>query len=319
MKALVIGAAGFVGKHLVTLLKTLNWQIFATRLHGEIVDNDVPSYDLDILDPAAISSLLEKIKPDCIFHLAAQSSVALSWEKPALTVDVNIKGAVYLLEAMRNMKNLPRILLIGSGEEYGYVLPTELPIHEETLLRPGNVYALTKVAQSLIGQIYSHAYGIEVVIVRAFNHIGPGQLDTFAVSGFCKQVAEIEAGIRPPVIQVGNLSAKRDFTDVRDIVKAYSLLIEKGKGGEIYNVGRGKAIPMREILTMILSLSVAKISIEQDDSRLRPLDTPVIEADISRLTELTGWIPKISLQDTLSDMLDNWRMLIKNNKPDRKD
>jgi GDP-4-dehydro-6-deoxy-D-mannose reductase len=314
MKTLVIGAAGFVGKHLVALLKTLNWQIFATRLPGETVDNGVPSYDLDILDPDAIGSLLEKINPDCIFHLAAQSSVALSWKKPALTVDVNIKGTVHLLEAVRNLKNLPRVLLIGSSEEYGYVLPEELPVREETLLRPGNVYALTKAAQGLVGQIYSRAYGLEVVAVRAFNHIGPGQLDTFAVSGFCKQVAEIETGLHPPVIQVGNLSAKRDFTDVRDIVKAYSLLIEKGKSGEIYNIGSGKAISIREVLAMILSLSATEISIEQDDSRLRPSDTPVIEADISRLTELTGWKPKISLRDTLSDMLDGWRMSIENNK-----
>jgi GDP-4-dehydro-6-deoxy-D-mannose reductase len=311
MKALIIGAAGFVGKHLITLLKTLNWQVFVTCLPQEGIDDDIPLFHLDILNQDAISSILEEVKPDYIFHLAAQSSVALSWKKPALTVDVNIKGTVHLLESARNMEKPPRVLLVGSGEEYGYILPMELPVREETLLRPGNVYAATKAAQGLVGQIYSRAYGLDIVIVRAFNHIGPGQLDTFAVSNFCKQVAEIEADLRPPIIQTGNLSARRDFTDVRDIVKAYLLLIERGKRGEIYNVGSGKAISMREVLDIILSLSMEKITIAQDDSRLRPSDIPVIEANVSRLNELTNWKPEILLQDTLSDMLNGWRAKIK--------
>jgi GDP-4-dehydro-6-deoxy-D-mannose reductase len=311
MKALITGAAGFVGNHLISHLRSLNWDVFATRLPHEHIDTSISVHELNILNPIAVNNLLEQIQPDYIFHLAAQSSVALSWQEPVLTADVNIKGTIHLLETIRNMKNPPRILLIGSGEEYGYVLQQELPIREDTQLRPGNIYAGTKAAQGLFGQIYARAYSLKIVVARAFNHIGPGQLDTFSVSNFCRQTAEIEAGIRPPVIKTGNLSARRDFTDVRDIVKAYSLLIQEGKSGEIYNVGSGKVISMREVLDLIVSLSTVKISVEQDATRLRPSDTPVIEADISRLVELTGWTPEISLQNSLIDSLQYWRTRVR--------
>jgi GDP-4-dehydro-6-deoxy-D-mannose reductase len=311
MKALIIGAAGFVGRHLITHLKSLGWEVSATRLLHEEIKEDVPNYELDILNQASISSLLEQICPDYLFHLAAQSSVALSWEKPALTVDINIKGAVNLLEALRVMQNPPRVLLVGSGEEYGYVLPEELPIKEDTLFRPGNIYACTKATQDLLGQTYARAYKLKIIMVRAFNHTGPGQIDTFAVSHFCKQIAEIEAGLRPPVIYVGNLSSQRDFTDVRDIVKAYSLLIQKGKAAEAYNVGSGKAVTMQKVLDIALFLAKIQITVEQDSALMRVSDTPVIQADISRLTQLTGWQPEIPLRDTIADMLDDWRKKIK--------
>jgi len=310
MKALIIGAAGFVGKHLITHLKSLGWEISATRLPHEEIKDDIPNYELDILNQASIRSLLEQIRPDYLFHLAAQSSVALSWEKPALTVDINIKGAVNLLEALRGMQNPPRVLLVGSGEEYGYVLPEELPIRENTLMRPGNIYACTKVAQDLLGQLYSRAYKLEIIMVRAFNHTGPEQLDTFAVAHFCKQIAEIEAGLRTPVIYVGNLSSLRDFTDVRDIVKAYALLIQKGKAGEAYNVGSGKAVAMQEILEIALSFAKTNVKVEQDPALIRVSDTPAIQADISRLTGVTGWKPEIPLRNTIADMLDDWQKRI---------
>jgi len=311
MKALIIGAAGFVGGHLITHLKSLGWEVSATRLPQEKIKEDVPNYELDILNQVSISSLIEKIRPDYLFHLAAQSSVALSWEKPALTVDINIKGAVNLLEVLRVMQNPPRILLIGSGEQYGYILPEELPIKEDTLMRPGNIYACTKVAQDLLGQTYARAYKLDIIMVRAFNHTGPGQIDTFAVAHFCKQIAEIEAGLRPPIIYVGNLSSLRDFTDVRDIVKAYSILIQKGKVGRVYNVGSGKAVAMQEVLEIALSMAKTSITVKQDPKLVRVSDTPVIQADISRLTLETGWEPQISLKDTIADMLDDRRKKIK--------
>jgi GDP-4-dehydro-6-deoxy-D-mannose reductase len=307
MKALIIGAAGFVGGHLITHLKTLGWEVYATRLPHEEIKENIPNYELDILNQASISSLLEQIRPDYLFHLAAQSSVALSWEKPALTADINIKGAVYLLEALRGLQNPPKVLLIGSGEEYGYILPEELPIKEDTLLRPGNIYACTKAAQNLLGQVYARAYKMNIIMVRAFNHTGPGQLDSFAVSHFCKQIAEIEADLCPPVIKVGNLSTRRDFTDVRDIVRAYSSLIQKGRAGEVYNVGSGKSMTMREVLDMALSMAKTQITVEQDSALMRVSDTPIIQADISRLTQETGWKPEIPLQTTIADMLDDWR------------
>ena len=308
MKALIIGAAGFVGKYLIDHLIDEGWDVAATRLPSETIDTHVPVHELDILETDSIAALLEDTKPECIFHLAAQSSVAVSWEQPALTVDVNIKGAVNLLEAVRGMAKPARVLLIGSGEEYGYVLPEELPISEDTPLRPGNIYAATKIAQGMIGQVYAKAYGLEIVIVRAFNHAGPGQSDTFVLPNFCKQVAMIEAGLAPPVIEVGNLEAKRDFTDVRDIVKAYCLLAENGESGEIYNVGNGRAVAIEELLGIILSQTNADITIEQDKLRMRPSDVPVIEADISRICNHIGWKPDIPMESTIADILDEWRM-----------
>ena len=307
MKALIIGAAGFVGKHLATHLIDVGWKVAVTKLPSEAMSMDLPMYELDILDSTAIGKLLGKTKPNFIFHLAAQSSVPISWDKPALTIDVNIKGTVNLLEAVRNLETNPRILLIGSGEEYGYVLPEDVPIKENTPLRPGNVYAATKITQGLLGQIYARAYGLDVVIVRAFNHAGPGQSDIFVLSNFCKQVAMIEAGQVDPIIKVGNLEAKRDFTDVRDVVKAYKLLIEKGKSGIIYNVGTGKAVSIRALLDKILSLSNASIEVELDANRMRPSDTPIIEPDITLITQQTGWKPEISIETTLLDILNDWR------------
>jgi len=308
MKALIIGVAGFVGKHLVNELVNAEWDVSGTRLPSEMVDLDIPVYELDILDADAIGDLLTRENLDCVFHLAAQSSVAVSWKQPALTVDVNVKGVINLLEAVRALDKPPKILLIGSGEEYGYVLPEELPIAEETMLRPGNIYAGTKIAQGMLGQVYARAYDLDIVIVRAFNHFGPGQTDTFVVPAFCKQVAAIEAEGDSGTIRVGNLDAKRDFTDVRDIVKAYRMLADKGESGEIYNVGSGVSVSVAKILNMIIKQSDAEITIEQDPERLRPSDVPDVRADISKLVACTGWKPEIALEETIKDVLNEWRM-----------
>lgn len=309
MKALIIGGAGFVGYYLTDhLLKDCGWSVSITKLEHETIEHtDISTYNLNILDKQAISSLLEEIRPDYIFHLAAQSSVSLSWQNPQLTVDVNIKGSVNLLDAVRELDYKPRILLIGSGEEYGHILPSETPIQEDNNVRPGNIYAATKACQNMIGKIYADAYNMDIVMVRAFNHIGPRQAPIFVVSDFCKQVAEIEKGLREPIIYVGNLSAKRDFTDVRDVVRAYSLLIEKGVAGETYNVGSGKAISINDILEIILSLSSKKIDVKVDEKKLRPVDVRIIEADNSRLVELTEWNPNYIINETIKDTLDYWR------------
>ncbi|MCL2227075.1 MAG: GDP-mannose 4,6-dehydratase [Oscillospiraceae bacterium] len=319
MKALVIGAAGFVGKHLMRhLRKDCGWAVAATKLPHEQIDGldefaklGVDIFDLDILNQDDVSCLLKKNQPDCIFHLAAQSSVSLSWENPALTVDVNIKGTVNVLEALRQLGKKPKVLLVGSGEEYGRVNQDEVPICEDNALRPGNVYAATKACQGILGKIYADAYNLDIIIVRAFNHIGPGQSPVFVVSDFCKQVAEIEAGQREPVIRVGNLSAKRDFTDVRDVVRAYGLLIEYGKRGETYNVGSGKAIDIDSILKAILAKSSADIEVVTDKSKLRPIDVPIIEADIGKLRMLTNWKPEIELEQTIAETLEHWKRNIR--------
>lgn len=309
MKALIIGAAGFVGNYLINhLFYDCGWSVAVTRLENEVIEQeDVDQYVLNILDKEAIIQVLEEVRPDCIFHLAAQSSVALSWKNPALTIDINIKGSINVLDAIRELDYSPRILLIGSGEEYGHILPNETPISESNHTRPGNVYAATKVCQNMLGKLYADAYQMDIVMVRAFNHVGPKQSPLFVVSDFCKQVAEIEKGLHEPIIKVGNLSAKRDFTDVRDVVRAYSLLIKKGLAGETYNVGSGKAIAIEEILNLILSFATVAISVEVDPTKLRPVDVPIIEADIKKLQKCTGWKQTINIEQTIISSLDYWR------------
>ena len=308
-KALVIGAAGFVGNYLIDhIQKNCIWSIVVTKMsQEEITYQGIKTYNLNILDKASIISLLKYERPDYIFHLAAQSSVALSWKNPGLTVDVNVKGSLNMLDAVRELDYKPRVLLIGSGEEYGYVHQDELPIIEDNVLRPGNIYAITKACQNMIGRLYSQAYDMDVMMVRAFNHVGPNQSPMFVVADFCKQIAEIEKGIKPPVIKVGNLSTKRDFSDVRDVVRAYTALMENGQAGETYNVGTGKAIAIEDILNMILRLASINVEIEKDSTRMRPVDVPVIEADIKKLQNCTGWTPKFPLERTIQETLDYWR------------
>lgn len=308
-KALIIGAGGFVGSYLINCLcHEFHMEVHATKLNGTTFSH--PSariYDLDILDREAVRKLLDKIRPDYIFHLAAQSSVSAAWKDPMLTIDVNIKGSVNVMDAVRELPYKPRILIIGSGEEYGHIRDGQTPISEETMLCPGNLYAATKACQNMIGSIYAKAYGMEIILVRAFNHVGPGQAPIFVVSDFCKQTAEIEMGLREPLIRVGNLSARRDFTDVRDVVRAYGLLSLKGTAGETYNVGSGTAIKIRQILDLIVGMSSAKIGVEVDPAKIRPVDVPVIEADIIKITKATGWKPVISIEQTIKETLDYWR------------
>ncbi len=308
-KALVIGAAGFVGDYLIRELHNNRMDAYATKLpHENFEGESAIVYDLDILDKDAVVDILYEIQPDYIFHLAAQSSVGVAWKNPQLTVDVNIKGSINVMDAVRDLFYKPRILLIGSGEEYGHIRPEETPIREDNALRPGNIYAATKVCQNMVGSIYSRAYDMDLMMVRAFNHIGPGQASLFVVSDFCRQVAEIEKGIREPVIMVGNLAAKRDFTDVRDVVKAYVKLIQKGKAGETYNVGSGNAQEIRQILEKVIDMSDQEIKIKTDPNKIRPVDVPIIEADITKLNRLTGWKPEISVEQTIRETLDYWRM-----------
>lgn len=309
MKALIIGGAGFVGAYLIRHLRDdLKWETVVTKMpHTEIKEQGIKVRDLNILQGEKVKELLKEENPDYVFHLAAQSSVSVSWKNPALTIDVNVKGAVNVMDAVRDMERHPRLLLIGSGEEYGQIKLGESPICEETVLRPGNIYAATKSCQNMLGSIYASAYGLDIMMVRAFNHIGPNQTPLFVVADFCKQVAEIEAGIREPIIYVGNLSAKRDFTDVRDVVRAYSLIIEKGQGGETYNVGSGHAIEIKQILDLIVAQSTSQVSVEVDPEKIRPVDVPIIEADISKLQSQTGWKPEISLEQTIKETLDYWR------------
>ena len=307
--ALIIGGAGFVGSYLAEYLHDeCGYFVNSTKLANETLDSPYGDvYDLNILDQEQIEQLLTKMKPDCIFHLAAQSSVAVSWKRPQLTVDINVKGVVNLLEALKNIQYKGRTLLIGSGEEYGMIREDECPVTEDNVLRPGNIYAATKSCQNLLGAIYAKAYQLDIMMVRAFNHIGPNQIPQFVVADFCSQVAAIEKGLQKPEIRVGNLSAKRDFTDVRDVVAAYGAIVEKGCSGETYNVGSGHAVAIQDILDEILSLSERDIQVIVDQSKFRPVDVPVIEADISKIQKDTSWKPQISLRQTLVETMEYWR------------
>ena len=308
-KALIIGAAGFVGPYLAAQLAgECGMEVHATKLPHENLGNiKAEVHDLNILNKEDVVTLLYDVRPDYIFHLAAQSSVALSWKNPGLTIDVNIKGSVNVMDAVRELYYKPRVLLIGSGEEYGHILPGETPIREDNHLRPGNLYAATKVCQNMIAKIYTTAYDMELMMVRAFNHIGPKQAPMFVVSDFCKQVVEIEKGLREPVMMVGNLQAKRDFTDVRDVVRAYALLVQHGKAGETYNVGSGYAMEIREILDMIIAQSSVTVEVKVDPNKIRPVDVPIIEADTTKLREATGWERRIPLEQTIRETMEYWR------------
>lgn len=308
MDALVIGAGGFVGGYLLRQLLDEGKMPGATKLkHERITVDGCEVFDLDLANENAVRRLLSEHRPAQIYHLAAQSSVAASWKDPELTIDVNIKGTLHLLEAVRSIPEYyPRILLVGSGEEYGYK-KGDASITEETALHPGNIYAVTKACQNMLGSVYARAYGMAIVMVRAFNHIGVGQTPQFVAADFALQIAEMEAGFRPPVMKVGNLAAKRDFSDVRDVVRAYTMLMAKGYSGETYNVGSGHAVSIQELLDTLLSLSQTSIAVEQDAERMRPSDVPVIEADVTKLHEDTGWEPEYTLEETLHTMLNHNR------------
>ncbi len=312
MKAMIIGAAGFVGPYLAEAIKNnMFCDVVVTKLRNESLQiPNTKEINLNILNEKEIDEVLDAERPDYIFHLAAQSSVALSWKNPKLTVNVNIVGAINLLNAIRKLDYNPRVLIVGSGEEYGRVTESDIPIDENTILNPSNVYAVTKSCQNMMATIYAEAYGLQLIMTRSFNHIGPKQVSQFVVADFCSQVVKIEKGLQQPIIRVGNLSAKRDFTDVRDVVKAYTRLIQYGNPRETYNVGSGHALPIQEILNIILSKTDVKIKIEVDSEKLRPVDVPIIEADISKIFNDTGWKPEISFEQTIEDTLQYWRQTL---------
>ncbi|WP_019851346.1 GDP-mannose 4,6-dehydratase [Desulfitobacterium sp. PCE1] len=322
MKALITGINGFVGGYLAERLLRDGIEVWGTDLNEELSHKsyDIKYRKLDIIEASAVETVLNQCRPDYIFHLAAQSSAAVSWKNPQMTMDVNINGTINLLESVRKLRDEkaigdnqeyePRILLIGSSEEYGFVEQRDMPIKEEQAIVPGNPYAVSKIAQTLLGQVYARAYDLQIVVVRAFNHIGPQQSPIFVVSDFTKRIAEIEKGQREPVLLVGNLEAERDFTDVRDIVEAYCSLIEKGKAGEIYNVGSGRVYRVQYLLDYLLSCSQVSVKIQQDPARMRPSDVPVISCDNRKLQELTGWFPKHKIEDTLREVLEYWRQEI---------
>ncbi len=269
--------------------------------------------ECDLRDALSVRIALSRIEPDRIFHLAAQSFVPSSWKAPTETITTNIIGQINLFEAVRSLNLDCKIQIACSSEEYGLVKEDEVPIKETNPLRPLSPYAISKIGQDFLGYQYYKSYGLKVVRTRGFNHTGPRRGDVFVCSNFAKQIASIELGLQKPIIYVGNLDAKRDFTDVRDMVRAYWLALEYCKPGEVYNICSGKAYSIKEVLDMLLSLTDEKIEVKQDPNRLRPSDVPILLGDNTKFKEATGWEPQIPFEKTLQDLLDYWRGRLKNN------
>jgi len=315
MRVLITGITGFVGSHLVDYLLAKHESIEIYGIHRwrsrtENIDNVVDKLHLvecDIRDSSSVRNVVDIIKPDRIFHLAAQSFVPTSWHAPAETISTNIIGNLNIFEAVRQSGFNPRILVAGSSEEYGLVYENELPIKEENSLRPLSPYAVSKVGQDLLAYQYFMSYQVDVVRSRAFNHTGPRRGYVFVSSNFAKQFADIEKGKNEPVIYTGNLAARRDFTDVRDMVRAYWLAIEKCEAGEVYNICSGKDYSIKQILDILMSFTNVKIEIKQDPKRMRPSDVPVLRGDNSKFCKKTGWKPEIPFEQTLLDILNYWR------------
>lgn len=315
-RVLITGVTGFAGSHLAEFLLGLgDLDVFGTvrwRSKRENIRHisGLNLIECELRDAVSVERALDEVRPDYVFHLAAQSFVPTSWSAPADTMVNNIAGQLNLFEASRRLKLNPRFQVACSSEEYGMVLPDETPITEENPLRPLSPYGVSKVAQDLLGYQYFKSYDLHVVRTRTFNHTGPRRGHVFATSNFARQIAEIEAGMRNAVIQVGNLSARRDFTDVRDVVRAYWMAITRGEAGEVYQICSGKAYAISEVLDMLLARTEMPIRIEVDPGRLRPSDVPLLLGSFDKFHRQTGWFPNIPLTETLRDLLDYWRARI---------
>jgi GDP-4-dehydro-6-deoxy-D-mannose reductase len=312
-KVLVTGATGFVGKHLVdSLLSRPDNDVIGTyRSEPGTMPEKVKLEKVDLHDQAATDALIEKYKPDFVYHLAGLPSAAESFKHPAETITNNIVAEVSLLEALRKHELIStKVLVVSTAEVYGFISAEDLPVNEATPLRPVNPYAVSKIAQDYLGLQYRLSYRMDIIRVRPFNHIGPGQKDNFVLSSFAKQIAEIEKGKKEPIIYVGNLEAKRDFTDVRDMVKAYQLALEKGEKGDVYNLGSGESRKIEDMLNTLLAFSTTKVTVKADPDRFRPIDVAEIVCDFKKFHDLTGWQPEIPFNQTLQDILDYWRKIV---------
>ncbi|TAK32833.1 MAG: NAD-dependent epimerase/dehydratase family protein [Chloroflexota bacterium] len=315
--ALVTGISGFVGGHLTEYLVGQGVSVVGVIRAGghqpshPVNLGSVEIEELDLNDGDQVAACIERVRPEFIFHLAAQSFVPQSWSDPAGTIVNNILVQLRVLEGTLRANVRPRIVIAGSNEEYGMIHPDELPVRESNELRPVSPYAVSKVAQDMLGYQFYASHKLHCVRMRPFNHTGPGQSSSFAVPGFARQVAEAEVGLREPIVRVGNLSARRDITDVRDIVRAYYLAALHGQAGEVYNLGSGRAISMADVLQFFVSRSACPLTIVDDPERQRPADVPVTICDYSKFHALTGWQPQIPIERTFEDVLEYWRSQVR--------
>jgi len=317
MRALITGITGFAGSHLAENLLQSGYRVYGTKVKGEGKEKlrgfmtSVSVSDLELRDLPATRRLVRRIKPEVVFHLAAISSVGVSFEEPQLTLTVNLIGTVNLLEALRSVSTVKKILIVTSSDVYGVIRPSDLPLKEATPMNPVTPYGVSKAAADMIGFQYFKSYGMPIVRVRAFNHTGPKQNTGFVVPDFCRQVASIESGKSKPVVRVGNLGAERDISDVRDIVRGYRLIAERGREGDVYHLCSGKSHRIREILDRILRISTNSIEVRTNLKLMRPSENPRLVGDFSKARRVAGYKPTYKLTDTLSDTLDYWRTVVR--------
>jgi GDP-4-dehydro-6-deoxy-D-mannose reductase len=295
VKALITGAAGFVGRHLTTHLESHGDEVFG-------VDRDNGP---DLLDADGCLALLDELRPDAVYHLGGFSDVGGSWSTPNATFRVNAEGTLNVLQACVSA-GVQRVVAVSSADVYGRVTMSELPLTEDNPLRPVSPYAASKIAADYLALQAHLGYGLEVMRVRAFNHLGTGQTNRFVAPALAERIAlnELEGG---EVVPVGNMTPRRDFTDVRDVVRAYRLLIEHGEPGEAYNVCSGHDIAISELADRLVAKAARPMRLEGDPSLQRPVDVPVLRGDYTQLNKATGWEPEIDLDQTLSDLLEEWR------------
>ncbi len=315
MRALITGINGFVGGHLAEqLLAHSTWEVWGVGRTAVLtlphLRDHVQLLQADLCHADQVEQVIRRAQPQVIFHLAGQPFVPESFRHPAATLTVNIMGLLHICLALMHQRRSTRVLVVGTNEEYGQIDATDLPLNEDTPLRPTSPYGVSKAAQSLLALQYYRSHGLDLVCVRPFTHIGPRQSERFVAAAFARQIACIEAGYREPVIQVGNLCSYRDFTDVRDMVRAYVLAVERGASGQVYNIGSGRAVMIQTLLDKLLALSSVQVEVQPDPQRMRPIDVPRVVCDPTRFRACTGWTPDFTLEQTLQDILDDWRTRI---------
>lgn len=318
MKIFVTGATGFAGQHYIHQYDSASHRIYGTSFPenpAEISRFDGKPFGksivwLDIRNEKDIRKMLRDIQPDWIFHFAAVSNVGQSWHNKRTTLETNLMGTFFLFEAAKEESHHSRLLFISSSDVYGVLPPEEMPLKENRPLHVVNPYAFTKAGGEMLCDFYHKIEGLDIVIGRPFPHTGPAQSSLFVCSDWAAQIARIEKETEEPVIHVGNLDVERDYTDVRDVVRAYRVLLEKGKSGEIYNICTGKAVKLMDVLRILLSFSKKKIKIYHDPEKKRKTDIPILIGDNTKINKETGWEPDISLEQSLSDLLEFWRKTV---------
>ena len=313
MKVLITGITGFAGSHLAEFLLSKKYEVHGIERWRSKTENiegfkdKITLHECDIKDYHSVKKVIENVMPEKIFHLAAQSFVPASWNAPSETIITNVIGELNIFEAVKELKINPWIQIACSSEEYGMVYENEVPIKETNPLRPLSPYGVSKVAQDMLGYQYYQSHNLNIVRTRTFNHEGPRRGEVFVTSNFAKQIAEIEKKKKPPVVYVGNLDARRDYTDVRDIVRAYWLATEKCVAGEVYNICSGRDWKIKDMLNYLLSLSKIKVEVKQEPGRMRPSDVQILLGDGTKFMKQTGWKPEIPFEKTLEDLLNYWR------------